>query len=106
MTIFPKLSNGAICQYPVQRRLQYRTISNVLEDDSRIVLQDQFASYVNWDLSYTGLSDAEVAVLQTFFETVEGRLGAFTFVDPAANLLVWSERLDQSVWQSNSLLQI
>jgi hypothetical protein len=106
MTVFPRLSSGAVCQYPVQRHWQYRTITNTFEDDSRIVLQDPPASHINWELSYAGISEAELAALQTFFETVEGRLSPFTFVDPAANLLSWSERLDQPVWQANSLLQI
>ena len=31
---------------------------------------------------------------------------AFTFLDPTDNLLCWSEKLDESVWERNSLLTI
>jgi hypothetical protein len=106
MIIFPSLSSGAVCQYPVKRTRRYRNITNTLEDDSRIVLKDIRADYTNWDLQYSGLSDAELGILQTFFENGQGKLNTFVFVDPASNLLVWSERLDQAAWQRTSLLQV
>src|SRR6185437_9498599 len=34
------------------------------------------------------------------------RLGDFTFLDPTDNLLCWSEKLDDTVWERNSLLTI
>jgi hypothetical protein len=42
-------------------------------------------------LSYTALSDAELAALEQFFASAQGTLNGFTFLDPAANLLAWSE---------------
>ncbi|MBI3470749.1 MAG: hypothetical protein HY013_05275, partial [Candidatus Solibacter usitatus] len=44
--------------------------------------------------------------LGQFFETAEGRLEDFTFLDPADNLLRWSEDLTNPVWQRNALLQV
>src|SRR5206468_12154369 len=33
-------------------------------------------------------------------------LGDFMFLDPLDNLLLWSEKLDEAVWERNLLLQI
>jgi hypothetical protein len=101
MLIYPQIS-----QYPIRRVRHTRTITNTLEDGSRIALSDPLAATTRWNLSYTGLSDAELSVIQTFFESVEGRLNSFSFADPAANLLLWSEDYSQTVWQRNSLLQL
>jgi hypothetical protein len=37
---------------------------------------------------------------------MEGSLGAFTFLDPSDNLLAWSEKYDEAVWQRDPLLQV
>jgi hypothetical protein len=101
MPIYPQLS-----QYPILRTRHTRTITNTLEDGSRIALADSLAATIRWNLSYSGLSDSELSVIQTFFESAEGRLNTFSFADPTANLLLWSEDYSQTVWQRNSLLQI
>jgi hypothetical protein len=104
MTIYPQLSTGTACQYPIARTIVYRTITNSLEDGSRITLADANATRINWSLTYSGITNAELSELRVFFEGVEGRLNVFTFLDPAANLLVWSESLGNAAWQANSLL--
>jgi hypothetical protein len=104
--IYPQVRSGAICQYPIRRRRHYRTITNTLENGTRIALSDPLATTVRWGLVYAGLTDAETTTLKSFFENVEGRLDTFAFVDPVANLLVWSEDFSQSAWQRNSLLQV
>lgn len=101
MPIYPQLS-----QYPIRRTRHTRTITNTLEDGSRIALPDPLAATIRWNLSYSGLSDSELSLLQAFFESAEGRLNTFSFADPTANLLLWSEDYSQTVWQRNSLLQI
>ena len=104
MTIYPLLSTGATCQYPISKTLTYRTIQNTLEDGSRITLADPFVTSIKWKLTYAGITDSELGELQAFFESVEGRLNEFTFLDPTANLLVWSESLSNAAWQSSTLL--
>jgi hypothetical protein len=101
MPIYPQIS-----QYPIRRTRHTRTITNTLEDGSRIALADSLAATIRWNLSYSGLSDSELSVIQTFFESAEGRLNTFSFADPTANLLLWSEDYSQTVWQRNSLLQL
>jgi hypothetical protein len=104
--IYPQLSSGAICQYPIRRKRHFRTITNTLENGARIALPDPLAATIQWSLVYAGLTDSETATLKSFFGSVEGRLDTFAFVDPVANLLVWSEDLSKPVWQKNSLLQL
>jgi len=57
-------------------------------------------------LTYSDLSDQEAGALQSFFEAAEGSLNAFTFLDPAGNLLAWSDQFDNEVWQKDPFLQV
>ena len=59
-----------------------------------------------WRLRYEELTDGEMDTLRSFFEGVEGRLGTFTFLDPAGNLLAWSEQLDAEVWEKDPLVTV
>ena len=52
------------------------------------------------------LTDDERDALAQFHEIVEGTLGDFTFLDPTDNLLCWSEKLDETVWERNLLLTV
>jgi hypothetical protein len=54
---------------------------------------------VGWALKFLDLTADEVGALQSLFQGAEGRLSSFTFVDPGANLLCWSEDLTQAAWQ-------
>ncbi len=102
--VFPQLSSGALAQFPIQTKRLKRTILNQAEDGSRIVLADMNQSTIEWGLRYSGLSDAEAASLSQFFQSTEGSLQTFLFVDPTSNLLAQSETLNQTVWQENALL--
>ncbi len=88
------------------RRRRTRTISNVAADGSSVKLGDPGAASVEWQLDYCGLSDTELGSLQQFFQTSEGSLNGFTFVDPGANLLAWSEVLNNSAWVASPLLTL
>jgi hypothetical protein len=59
-----------------------------------------------WTLTYVDLSDAEATALLGFFTATEGTLNGFTFLDPAGNLLAWSDQLDNAVWQKDPLLTL
>ena len=106
MHIYPQAANGSVCQFPFTKSLHYRTITNLAEDGSRVVLQDPNASAMTWSLRYSGLTDSELNSLQTFFELMGGRLRYFTFLDPSGNLLTWSEDFTQQSWEKSTFLQI
>ena len=60
-----------------------------------VKLADPAGAVTEWDLPYTGLSDAELTTLEQFFAAAEGTLNDFTFVDPTGNL--WTALQDPFV---------
>jgi hypothetical protein len=106
MLVYPQLTSGALTQFPVQKRRRMRTVVNVLADRTTIKLADPQGEITEWQLEYTGLSDDEVTALQQYFAATEGCLNIFTFLDPAANLLAWSDQLDNAAWSKAPLLTI
>jgi hypothetical protein len=67
---------------------------------------DPSAGVVRWQLQYSNVTDAEWATIEQLFEAAEGRLTTFTFLDPTANLFMWSEDWTKPVWTADPLLQI
>jgi len=106
MLYFPQLSTGAVGQYPIQKRWLSRTVVNEAWGGTRLKLADPDSVAVEWTLEFQTLSGIERDVLEQLFEGVEGRLGNFTFLDPTDNLLCWSEKLDEAVWERNLLVTI
>lgn len=106
MLYFPQLSTGATGQYPVSKRSVQRTIVSQLPDGHAVKLADPGADYVEWQLAFQGLSDAELNTLEQFHAACEGQLNSFVFLDPVGNLLAWSEQLTQAAWQASTLLEI
>ena len=54
-----------------------------------------------WDLTYSSITEAEAAVLEGFFASMDGRYGDFTFLDPNGNLLQYSEDFTVSAWEKD-----
>lgn len=106
MLTYPQLATGAMSQFPVRKQRRLRTVTNTAADGSSIKLADPGAEITEWQLEYAELTDDEVAALQQFFAAAEGTLNGFTFLDPTANLLAWSGKLDEAVWQRAPLLSI
>jgi hypothetical protein len=106
MLYYPQLASGAVSQYPVQRQIQQRTITNEMLGGDNIKAADAAASAVRWRLEYRGLTDAEWSSIAQLFETAEGQLSTFTFLDPTDNLLVWSEDWTQKAWSADPLLTL
>ena len=106
MAAYPQLGSGALSQFPVQKNRRARTVVNLAADGSMIKLADAATEVTEWVLSYTDLSDEEAAALRAFFRASEGTLNGFTFLDPAGNLLAWSDQLDDEVWQADPLLSL
>jgi|ERR1035441_317259 hypothetical protein len=106
MFYFPQLSSGATGQYPITRQRSARTVVNQSCQGYQVKLADPGAAITNWHLSFEEMSDEELAALEVLFQAVEGRLSPFTFVDPADNLLAWSDQQNQAVWQADPLLTL
>jgi hypothetical protein len=93
-----------VAQFPISKRRVTRTVVNEAADGTRVKLADAAAACIEWELEFAGLSDAERGAIADLHAAAEGRLLAFTFLDPTGNLLCWSEKLDESVWERNALL--
>jgi hypothetical protein len=99
MSLYPQIGAGSVAQFPLTRSRTWRTISNQLESTEQIMLPDAAAGEIAWALSYQDLTDAEAGALMTLFASSQGAFAAFTFIDPLANLLGWSEDFSQPAWQ-------
>lgn len=106
MLVYPQLCSGALTQFPALRRRRTRTTVNTMDDGSSVKLGDPGGAGTEWRLQYGALGDAEIAALQQFFLAAEGSLNGFTFLDPASNLLAWSEVLSNSVWTADPQLSL
>ena len=106
MLYYPQLTSGAVSQLPVTHRTSIRTLSNELEGGNRIRMGDPSAGVVRWQLQYSNITDGEWATIEQLFEVAEGRLSTFTFLDPTANLLMWSEDWTKPAWIGDPMLQV
>jgi hypothetical protein len=104
MLVYPQLATGAMSQFPFRKQHRKRTVVNSAADGTSIKLADPNGEITQWQLAYADLSDAELDGLEQFFAAAEGTLNGFVFLDPAANLLAWSGKLDEDVWTLGPLL--
>jgi len=98
--VYPQLTSGALAQFPLRKQVSYRTVVNQAADGSSVKYADSPGGRTEWELQYSGLTDAELASLAAFHLAAEGTLNGFTFVDPCGNLAAWSEDLQNAVWQT------
>ena len=106
MNVYPQLVSGAISQFPIVKQRRPRTVVNAAADGSSVKLADRAGATIGWQIGYANLNDAELAALRQFFTEMEGSLITFTFLDPVANLLAWSEDLTNAVWQAAPFLSL
>jgi hypothetical protein len=100
MLYFPQLSSGAMGQYPIIKRFMSRTVVNQCPDGSQVKLSDPLASAIEWDLTFSALTDDEWGAIAGLFAATEGRLQNFLFLDPDDNLLTASEALSVAAWSA------
>jgi hypothetical protein len=82
MSTFPRLKTGAVAQYPVSRTAGYATSVFRFLDGSEQKFRQLGAAATRWVIALELLDDTEMAEICEFFQSQQGRFGAFTFVDP------------------------
>ena len=102
MNTFPQMTSGAVAQFPFRRESSYRTLLNSGNSGEEIVSSDSDFHARAWELPFEKLTDAEWQGIEDLFQAAEGRLGTFLFLEPGQNLLSWSERLNDPVWQKSA----
>lgn len=104
--VFPQLKTGAGGQYPLVRRRKWASVTNVLTDGRVVNYASAIPPTNIWELTLADLTDDEADSIQELFQSVEGRRGTFTFVDPTANLLAHSEELDSPCWTKGPMVEL
>jgi hypothetical protein len=69
-----------------------------MADGSFYAAPDPGAGRRQWQFSYLDLSFADVSALQEFFDSCQGPVQPFTFIDPTDNMLVESVDFTRAPW--------
>lgn len=104
MDYFPQLSTGNSAQYPLKKHHAFRTVRAMSEDGRISKYADGGSRCIQWELQFSELTSDEWLRLSSHFASAEGRLNSFPFLDASDNLLMWSEKLNDSVWTVDPLL--
>ena len=106
MLVFPQLTTGASALYPLTKSSIQRTVINTMGDGSTVVYADPYGVAVAWELQASGLTAAEWNAIETLFQATSGMWQTFTFLDPTANLLLFSEDFGATAWTNGPLIQL
>lgn len=98
---FPQLRPGSALQYPLRKAVSHRTVVHPGDAVTNLRSADDGVRRVEWSLQLRGLSDAELAAIQSLYRAMRGSHGEFVFLDPAGNLLARSEDLLAPVWSKS-----
>lgn len=82
MSAFPRLKTGAVAQYPAGRAASYATEVFRFLDGTDQRYRAHGAPVRRWAIRLDLLDDSEMAALEAFFESAQGRYGSFSFEDP------------------------
>ena len=80
--MFPTLKTGAVLQYPAQRSLRFNTDTIRFLDGTEQRYRDNPSVLHEWTIQLSLLDEEEIAALDQFFVTNQGRFGSFSFTDP------------------------
>jgi hypothetical protein len=82
MASFPLLGTGAVAQYPSQREIAFQTTVTRFVDGTEQRFRSAKGPARRWIVQLNQISAEELAGLEHFFESAQGSLGSFSFVDP------------------------
>jgi hypothetical protein len=95
MRLFPKLSSGAITQYPSTRELEQRTRIIQYTDGTEQRISRKAGHLRRWFIHLDQLSEAESDNVLTFFSQCRGRAEEFDFKDPWSGSVIPHCRFEQ-----------
>jgi len=82
MASFPLLKTQAVTQYPAVKRIAYRNQTVRFLDGTEQRYRDSAGPLHTWVIRLSDLDDTEMATLEAFVESNQGRFGNFSFTDP------------------------
>src|SRR4051794_23660441 len=82
MASFPRLSTGAIAQYPSD--VQVESFIGILQyvDGSEQRFRERANTSRQWTLRMDHITEEEMSSIEEFFVAQQGRFGQFSFTDP------------------------
>lgn len=82
MAIFPKLKTSAVAQYPATKGLIFQNTVLRFVDGIEQRYRDSAGPLHRWEIRLNELDEWEIAAIDGFFWSNQGRLGSFSFTDP------------------------
>ncbi len=82
MATFPRLKTGAVMQYPGHRSTLFRTHVSRFVDGSEQRYREFPTELKRWLIRLDLMTEGEVAALEQFHVSMQGRAGEFEFEDP------------------------
>ncbi len=82
MPAFPMLKTSAVAQYPAGKTVQFKNQTLRFVDGSEQRYRDSAGPLHRWVIQLNQLDETEMAAIEEFFLTNQGRYGSFTFTDP------------------------
>jgi hypothetical protein len=95
MALFPRLSTGALAQYPLARSHEYRTRVIEYTDGTEQRISRGGRVLRRWTVSLDQLTEREAADVMTFFAQQRGRAQEFELEDPFTGTIVPNCRFEQ-----------
>lgn len=111
MAYFPQfLTSKGGAQLPYQTEQAFETVVVDMSSGPRHAYARRGSGLTNfptsalWKFTHqVNVTDAELATLRTFFQSMSGRLEEFVYLNPAGNLLKYSEDFSVADWEKNSV---
>ena len=82
MSTFPLLKTGAVLQYPATRVIQHSTCVLRFLDGTEQRFREYAGPVRKWAIRLELLDEDEMASVEEFCLSQQGRLGSFSFTDP------------------------
>src|SRR4051812_3755376 len=82
MAVYPTFNRGMVVQLPFTRQWRFLTSKQDMDSGIRYSFPERSTPLHAWVISYSALDDTETATLVTFFSSMGGQYGTFTFTDP------------------------
>ena len=82
MATFPMLKTRAVAQYPATKAIEFRNQVLRFVDGAEQRYRDSAGPLHRWVIQLQQLDDTELANLEEFLRTNQGRYGSFAFTDP------------------------
>lgn len=101
MSLFPQIGPGILSQLPYAEGANFLTSVDEVPSGFRGTYRWRDKPLGMWGLSFSKVLPAEFTALKSFYDSMQGEWGSFTFLDPAGNQ-VQSMDVSDASWTRNA----